>query len=500
MSVVRRWLGLVFLAGVSLVGMGHVGTLDAFFAGEAGPYRLQVTVRPPGIVPGLAQVTVRVQGAGVTRVTTQAAQWNVGSRGAPAPDEAMRVAGDSTLWSSELWLMTRGSYAVNVAVFGAAGEGRVAVPVSNVATQQKAMPASLGWILAGLAAFLFLGFVSLIGASVRESVLPPGETPPPARLWRARVAMVGATVVLALVLSGGRAWWNSVDSAYARSLYRPMRMDATAASYDGRRTLRLVITDSSYLRREITPLIPDHGKLVHLFMVREPAMNALAHLHPAALDSVTLEGGVGALPGGDYRWFADVVHESGYAETITGRMAVPALASPGEQLTDRDDAVFVGDAGGEPRVTFADSSTIEMEGDSSIASGRDVLLRFTVREPSGDVATLEPYMGMPAHAMVARDDGSVFAHLHSNGSFSMAAQRVIAAIERGDTLASADGRVPRPVLRDSSASAGEHAMHVRAEGKLAFPFAFPKPGRYVAWVQFRRGDEVRTAAWRLDVR
>lgn len=494
----RRPMSLLALPFVVLVASAHVGTLDAFFVGMAGPYRVQVTVRPPGVVPGLAQVTVRTTGDGVTRVTTQAAQWNVGSRGAPAPDEARRVAGDSALWSSELWLMTSGSYAVHVGVEGRAGSGRVTVPVTNVATGQRGMPPTLGYTLAALGVFLSLGLVTLVGAAVRESVVPPGDVPSPARRRRARVAMGAAALAVAALLSAGRAWWNAVDAAYARGLYRPMRMAAAArVDADGRR-LSLAITDSAYLQGESTPLIPDHGKLVHLFLVREASLDALAHLHPAPVDSVTFEGRAGALPAGRYRFFADVVHESGYAETVTGAVALGPRREGEERLADPDDAVFLG-APDEALVrTLADSTRVSWERPDTIRAGADVLLRFTVREADGEVAQLEPYMGMPAHALVARDDLSVFAHLHSNGSFSMAAQQALAAIERGDTVASRRDNIPRPRL-DTGSPAAEHAAHLRAPGRLEFPFAFPQPGRYMVWVQFRRGGAIYTTAWLVCV-
>jgi hypothetical protein len=104
---------------------------------------------------------------------------------------------------------------------------------------------------------------------------------------------------------------------------------------------------------------------------------------------------------------------------------------------------------------------------------------------------------MPGHAIVARTDGEVFAHLHSNGSFSMAALQVLEAVERGDTLASSRPNVPRPRL-DPSHQAMIHSQPLAA-GQLEFPFAFPSPGTYAVWVQFRYGGGVRTAAFTLRV-
>ena len=144
----RRWQHrtrrTLLIAGTSLLCSAHVGTFDVFFAGKAGAYDVQVTVRPPGVIPGLAQIDIRVANGSVRRVTAQAAQWNLGARGAPAPDEARPVPGAPGLYNTQLWLMTSASYAVNVAVEGTQGVGRVVVPVNAVATKRLPMVPGLG--------------------------------------------------------------------------------------------------------------------------------------------------------------------------------------------------------------------------------------------------------------------------------------------------------------------------------------------------------------------
>jgi len=88
-------------------------------------------------------------------------------------------------------------------------------------------------------------------------------------------------------------------------------------------------------------------------------------------------------------------------------------------------------------------------------------------------------MGMAAHLVVTTHDGSVFAHLHPAGSVSMAAMQKFA-----------DG-----------ASADPHAGHdMPLEGAVAVPYAFPKAGPYRIFVQIKRGGQVKTAAFDVDVR
>src|SRR3989441_12386551 len=171
----------------------------------------------------------------------------------------------------------------------------------------------LGLGLLGLSAFLFIGALTIVRGAVRESVLAPGQAPDQRRTVRAWMATAASAAVLALALIGGRAWWNAVDAAYASGLFQPLHGTATVGEAPGGgRGLRFTIDDTSWTdrQRQWTPLIPDHGHLMHLFLVRKESLDGFAHLHPLPRDSTTFEATVPPLPPGSYRLYADIVHES----------------------------------------------------------------------------------------------------------------------------------------------------------------------------------------------
>src|SRR5438034_10804272 len=92
------------IAGIALVASAHVGSPDTYFEGAAGPYPVRVIVRTPGVVPGLAQITVRLPAprAG-RRVLGLPVSWDPKTAAPPPPDVAARVPGDSMLYSAALW-------------------------------------------------------------------------------------------------------------------------------------------------------------------------------------------------------------------------------------------------------------------------------------------------------------------------------------------------------------------------------------------------------------
>src|SRR5690242_10717893 len=59
----------VLIMGLSVVPSlhAHIGSPAVFFEGQAGPYGLRVVVRPPEVIPGLAEVSVRLATNGIER-------------------------------------------------------------------------------------------------------------------------------------------------------------------------------------------------------------------------------------------------------------------------------------------------------------------------------------------------------------------------------------------------------------------------------------------------
>jgi hypothetical protein len=484
--------------------MAHVGSPDTFFVGNAGPYAVRVVVRLPGVIPGRAQVSVRItdeaSARAVQRVSLRASQWNLGIDGAPPPEPAVPVPGDPTLYAAELWFMTATSYQMFVNVDGTQGNGTAVLPVLALATEERPMGRSLGLLLAALGVFLSVGMLTIVGCAVRESVLTPGVVPDAARRRRARFAVAATFAFVALVLWGGSRWWTAEASIYSKSvLFRPFDSRAAVRDDGGRRVLAVEIQDDRWTAGPVpngryNALMPDHGKLMHLFLVREPALDAFAHLHPVARTPAdqAFDVDVPPLPQGRYRVFADIVHESGYAQTLVAKVDLPSPAAnsdggpAGAHRADPDDSWFAGDAALEAPTssfTLADGPTVVWQrGPNPIVEKEDRVLIFTAQDAAGARLALEPYMGMLAHVAIAHEDGSVFAHLHPAGSISMAALQKFVDKSAGNV------------------TAADHSAHVMpAPSDLSIPYAFPKAGRYHIWVQMKQGGRVMTAAFDANV-
>jgi len=473
-----------------LVCSAHIGSPDAWFDGLAGPYEVLVHVQAPPVVPGIATVNVRLTEPGITRVTAFVNKFDA-TGGAPPPDVATRDPDNPSWYRTRLWVMSPGSNSVTVTVTGGGGEGSVVVPLVAHAARRLEFNRALAIPLVAAGVVLALGLLTIVGATVREGVLPPGAEPDAQRRRRARFAMARTVMVIALAITGAAAWWRAEDSSFVRRLYRPMPVRTAIDSATGR--LVLTIDDSVWANRndvgwlrarrfaEPSALIEDHGKLVHLFVISTDGRTAFAHLHPHTVDSVTFTATLPNVPAGRYRVFADIVQASGLTQTLTSTIAIPATRPASRDNLDADDSWAVGrppTSSAEPTRSVLEDGTVLTwsRNTARLEVGEEAGLRFEATPPAGDTASLEPFLGMAGHAVVVRDDGQVFIHLHPLGTISLAAQ----------------ARLVR-----SAPNAMDHAMSASpaASDSLYFPYAFPQPGNYTVWVQVKRRGRVMTGSF-----
>jgi hypothetical protein len=452
----------------------HVGSPNIFFEGEAGAYPVRVMIRPPRVVPGLAEISVRVKTNGVSKVAVLPARWDTGRKGAPPPDVATPVKGETNLFTSQLWLMKTGAHSVFVIVEGAMGSGTAIVPVNSLALSRLDMPGWMSKMFLGLGILLFVSLVALIGAAVREGSLPVGQQIDINRRNRARLA-IGIAVVLASVgVALGNRWWGVVDAHFQqRRLYLPLK--ATASASDGELILR---TPEKSGWNDSTPLIPDHGKMMHLFLIEKESGRGFAHLHPVR--GKGFHAALPPLPAGAYHIYGDVTHESGLTETWLSEITLPEIKATAE--SDKDDAFLIANPTGN-KTTFANGATISWQNKPQFTANAETTLRFSVHKSDGSLAQLEPYLDMYAHAVVWKTDGKVFTHLHPLGTISMTSQLLFARRENGERLANQ----PLDIV------CGEPPKEV------AFPYAFPQPGNYRIWVQIKLNSAIQTAAFAAEV-
>jgi hypothetical protein len=458
----------------------HIGSPDIFFEGQAGPYAVLVQIQPPDVVPGTARIRVRTD-EGVRRVAFRPLYFQTGREGAPRPDEGVRAAGDPRTFTGQLWLMEFGSASVDLEIEGDRGKGRVVVPVPALATARRGLDRGLGALLAALGVLLVGGAIAIVRASAVDAVAPAGAALDLSSRARGRRITIVASGVIVLALVLGQRWWGAVDQQYLRRMYRPRPLAASVRAGGAAGVLRLEVGRTDFRERREPEYIEDHGKLMHLFAVRE-AGDAFAHLHPVPGPDDAFEVTLPALPDGRYRLFADVVRDDGLAETLTGEVLLrPARGGGPAPAPDPDDSWRVGATASAAAHPLADGSTITWEDASApLASGTLASLRFTVTGPDGRPAALEPYMGMVGHAAILRDDASVFVHVHPVGTVSMAAQ---------DAFARRVGEAP----------AMDHSAHAAASSTVSFPYSFPRPGRYRLWVQVKRAGAVQTAVFEANV-
>jgi hypothetical protein len=474
------WIVIAIALALQQPASAHIGSPDVFMDGMAGPYRLLVTVRPPYAIPGVADVDIETSGDVRDMRLVPLPLTGPGAQFAPIADRAVRSADDPHRFTGHLWLMSAGAWQVRVTVSGAQGDGTLSVPVPTLPQSTLAMSRTLRGLLLFLMVLLGAGSVGIVSAAAREAGLGAGEAVDRRARRRGWIAGGIAAVMVGGVVFLGNWWWSAEASTYAQYVYKPIHA-APSVTPGGR--LRLDLSDPGWLAsRRLDDFVPDHGHLMHLFIV-SPALDRFWHLHPGEAATGSFEHQLPDVPAGHYELFADLVHATGVSETVTGVLDAPEIH--GAPLAGDDSEWSAARTAGLPRRSSGsadrseggtsddDTHIVWVRDDKPLVPKRLTLFTFRVEDAGNHPATdLELYMGMPGHAVFVRKDRKVFAHVHPSGSAPMAAMNI------------------------AMPSASEHMHHEAAlPSTVTFPYGFPEPGDYRIFVQVKRSGRVVTGVF-----
>ncbi len=451
---------IAFALLAPLAASAHVGSPDVYYMGQAGPYVLLVVIRPPAVIPGVAEIEVRSLSAGVNRVEILPLRMvGPGASLAPTPDVAEHLD-DPKVFYGKLWIMDRGSWKVQITIAGDRGKAEMAVPVAAVSTRSLRMHATLGILLSVLGLLLLVGLVGIIGAANREAELDPAQVPSPAQVRRARWRMAIAAVLMVAVVLFADSWWKAEAADTAGMTYK---LPHLGVSLEPDNSLRLQLNNPNAAqltqfrterpdRLRLDDLVPDHGHLLHLFLVRMPDMRSFWHLHP------------------------DELHPGEFTQLDLGSTNTKALSGDdsGEADMVPSDRVAI----------LADGYRMVWQRDASpLRSRRPIWFRFRIEDQDGKPASgLENYMGMAGHAAFISTDGSVFSHVHPSGSVSMAA---LAIAQRGTP--------------DQGMTGMDAMDHSAPSAEVSFLYGFPQAGDYRIFVQVKRNGRVETGSFMAHV-
>jgi hypothetical protein len=475
-----------------------VGSPDIYLDGNAGPYKLFVTIRPPQVIPGVAEILVRSQTAGVAAMSAVPLPLSgPGADHPPLPDALVRSQNDAQFFTGSLWLMADGSWQVRIVASGLQGSGTLAIPVPAIAQTTRRMDASLGVVLSVLAIFLVGGLAAICGATVREAKLDVGTAASDANKRKGRIAVLVSFVVIAAVLAGGYSWWDSEADVYKGRVYKPLNMHA---QLEGNKLL-LNLSEPGWMQsksktaslnrvlfvRRMDDLVLDHNHLMHLYAIRQPGLDVIYHLHPDQEQPDQFNLSLPAMPAGDYKLYADVVHENGLPETLVSSLHLASSVADARPLAGDDASAetqpvqmaSLGD-------TFAlpDGYKMRWVHDGSPLRAREgSQFQFELLTPDGSKPKdMALYMGMLGHAAFVKTDGTVFAHIHPNGTVAMSA--LIKAQGAASTQMGMDGMQMR--MGDGK---------TETPNVVSFPYGLPSAGRYRIFVQMKHGDTVETGVF-----
>ena len=479
---------LFFLLSFLHADIGHNNVV---FEGKAGDIPIRVFVKLPGVVPGLADISIKVLADDIQKVTVQPNKKDKDRKSkSPPPDIANPIKGEKNIFSSQLWLMDYGSYSLDIRLYQDQIVHRVSIPVNSISSRVLEMNQGTTILLSALLSLLFFGAINIIRIAYKDSTQPPGDHPTHGKIIKSYMVTGVSLIILSAILYSGNSWWKTIDTAYQNNIFQTLENKVEILDNGKEKFLSIEIVDELWKQSRMTDIIPDHGKIMHIYLISED-YESLAHLHPSRTDNNDIFiVKMPPLDFGKYSLFMDITHETGFSHTMINNIVYTKENVFSNSIKnierDKDDSWILNS--NENRITWKNQK-------HSYKSGDNIDLEFQVMK-NGEPAVLEPYISMGGHAALLKKDQTVFVHIHPIGTISMASQEMF----QENYIQSIVDQEDICFFGFVNDSTDNYFNNTSPNGKISFPaINLENAGEYGLWVQVKSAGEVITQKFDFEI-
>lgn len=480
---------LFFLISILHADIGHNNVV---YEGKAGDIPIRVFVTLPGVVPGLADISIKVFADDINKVTIQPIKKDKDRKSkSPPPDIAKRVKGEKNMFSAQLWLMDFGSYSLDIRLYQNQDVYRASIPVNSIASKVIVMSQGTSILLFILCSILFFGAVNIIRVAYKDSTELPGDNPDNRKIVKSYIVTFLSLIILSTIIYTGKNWWDKIDISYQNNIFQSLENEIQILDNGKEKFMSIEIVDKLWQQNRMSDIIPDHGKIMHIYLISKN-YETLAHIHPSRTkNDDTFIVKMPPVNFGTYFLYMDVTHATGFSHTMINKIEYKKentifTKSINNIERDLDDSWVLNSK--ENRIRWKNKKQF-------YKSGNDINLEFQVLK-NGKPAVLEPYINMGGHAALLKKDQTVFVHIHPVGTISMASQEIFQE-NYIQNIVDQDDICFFGFVDDSTEN---YILNVSPNGKVSFPaMKLENTGEYGLWVQVKSEGEVITQKFDFEI-
>ena len=467
-----------------------IGHYNVTYEGQAFNKTIRALIKPPGVIPGIANITIKTFGQSIDSIKIKPIKWHgaissaphlvIGPQGSPPADLMHQIDDNKKFFMGELWLMDFGAYNIKVEIFKNGISELINIPINSIATQIQPMSFNVSLILFFLMLLLLFGGTNIITIAYRESTIPYNQKIKSERIKNSKNVMLLSFIILSFILYAGSEWWNKTEQIFKENLYIPMDNEVQLINNGKQNILQIMITDELWLDGMVPDLMLDHGKIMHLYLIKED-YSQLCHLHPKRnkknpnLFEVVLPN----IEYGKYYLYMDITFESGFSSTLINQINYETDNIKKQKydylISDKDDSYI----SNSPQYQL---KWINKKKDFKI--NQDIHFNFQAQNIDGIPSKIEPYIQMGGHGAILKKDHTIFIHIHPIGTISMASQELY---NQNDKITNS-GVCYLGTVDDSIKT-----YFKNQESIVSFPpINLDTPGNYVMWIQAKSKGEIIT--------